>query len=176
MTLKNFEAFDWRLMKENASEKIAEEWMLVTPGVLGRWNAMTASWGGFGHIWNVDVAFVFVRPSRFSFGFMEREEGFTLSFLGEEGRKALAICGSKSGRDTDKAKAAGITPRGFAAGQAAQERVGFEEARIVLSCRKLFAQDLSPDSFVDPSILPLHYPKGDLHRLYVGAIEGAWKR
>ncbi|MGA2548086.1 MAG: flavin reductase [Rectinemataceae bacterium] len=186
MSEGEFEAIDWRLFEENVSELLSEEWMLVTPGVPGRWNTMTASWGGFGHIWNMDVAFVVVRPSRHTYGFMERETGFTLSFLGEGGRKALNICGARSGRDTDKAKAAGITPRAFparggpahsgGASVGASERVGFEEARLVLSCRKVFAQDLDPGSFADPAILTLHYAKGDLHRLYVGAIEGAWKR
>ena len=176
MSKGEFTAIDWRSVKENVSETLAEKWMLVTPGVPGRWNTMTASWGGFGHIWNSDVAFVFVRPSRFTYGFMEREEGFALSFLDEGGREALNLCGSRSGRDTDKAKAAGITPRGFAAASGGPERVGFEEARLVVSCRKLFAQDLAKASFLDPSILPQHYAKGDLHRLYVGAIEGVWKR
>jgi flavin reductase (DIM6/NTAB) family NADH-FMN oxidoreductase RutF len=176
MSEGEFTSIDWRLFEENVSELLSEEWMLVTPGVPGRWNTMTASWGGFGHLWNKDVAFVVVRPSRYTYGFMERETGFTLSFLGEGGRKALEICGARSGRDTDKAKAAGITPRAFPAGGVDGERVGFEEARIVVSCRKVFAQNLDPYSFVDPTILPLNYAKGDLHRLYVGAIEGVWKR
>jgi flavin reductase (DIM6/NTAB) family NADH-FMN oxidoreductase RutF len=181
MSRPGFREIDWRSFKENCSELLSERWMLITPGIPGRWNAMTASWGGFGHVWNMDAAFVFVRPSRHSYGFMEREEGFTLSFFGPEGRKALNICGSRSGRNTNKAEAAGITPRSFAAsggeaGRPAPERVGFEEAHTVVSCRKVFAQDLAPSSFVDPSILPENYPKGDLHRLYAGAIEGAWTR
>lgn len=173
MSEAKFEAFDWRSFQENVSGLLAREWMLITPGVLGRWNTMTASWGGFGHLWNMDVAFVFVRPSRHSFGFMEREEGFTLSFFDEARRKVLDLCGSKSGRDVDKAKAAGITPRAFAADGSAQ-RVGFEEARLVLACRKLYSQDLDAGRFIDPAIAR-NYPKGDLHRLYVGAIEGAWR-
>ena len=145
-----FEAFDWRSLNENASRLIADEWMLITPGVLDRWNTMTASWGGFGHIWNVDVAFVFVRPTRHSFGFMQREEGFTLSFLGEGGREALDICGSTSGRDTDKAKAAGIHPRAFAS------RVAFEEAQVVISCRNPFAGPRSKGlrGRLDPAVVP----------------------
>ena len=175
-----FEPFDWRRLKENVGELIADEWMLITPGVPGRWNTMTASWGGFGHIWNMDVAFVFVRPSRHSFGFMEREEGFTLSFLGGGGRKALEICGSRSGRDTDKAKAAEIRPRAFRVREGAEAgdgraRVAFEEARLVISCRKVHSQDLDPKGFADDSISS-SYPSKDYHRLYVGAIEGAWRR
>ena len=183
MSDADFETFEWRTLKENASLLIAEEWMLITPGVFDRWNTMTASWGGFGHIWNMDVAFVFVRPTRYSYGFMEREEGFTLSFLGDGGRKALEICGSLSGRDTDKAKAAGLHPRAFIARTAAagtatgseSPRVAFEEARIVVSCRKVHSQDIDPQGFADDSI-PLSYPMKDYHRLYVGAIEGAWRR
>jgi flavin reductase (DIM6/NTAB) family NADH-FMN oxidoreductase RutF len=173
-----FEEIDWRSVEENLSKTLAEEWMLVTAGVPGRWNTMTASWGGFGHLWAMDVALAVVRPSRHTYAFMEREEGFTLSFLGESGRKALELCGATSGRDTDKAAAAGITPRGFLpkASAAGPGRLGFEEARLVLSCRKVFAQDLDPASFVDPAILRAHYAKGDLHRLYAGAIEGAWRR
>ena len=169
-----FEPVDWRSQKGNVSESIADEWMLVTPGVLGRWNTMTASWGGFGHLWNMDVAFVFVRPTRHTFGFMESEEGFTLSFLGEGGRKALNICGSTSGRDTDKAKAAGISPRAFEVGAGSPARVAFEEAELVVSCRKVYAQDIDPKAFVDGTIASV-YPLKDYHRLYVGAIEGAWR-
>jgi flavin reductase (DIM6/NTAB) family NADH-FMN oxidoreductase RutF len=178
MTPAAFESFDWRSFDENTTELIAESWMLITPGVSGtsgeerRWNTMTASWGGFGHQWNMDVAFVFVRPSRHTFGFMEREEGFTLSFFDGKWKKALELCGSKSGRDVDKAAEAGITPRAFPSANSAR-RVGFEEARIVLSCRKVYSQDLDPGNFIDSSISKC-YPEGDLHRLYVGAIEGAW--
>jgi flavin reductase (DIM6/NTAB) family NADH-FMN oxidoreductase RutF len=181
MSDAEFRPLEWRAVRENLSKKLAEEWMLVTPGVPGRWNTMTASWGGFGHLWNLDTAFVFVRPSRHTFGFMEREEGFTLSFFGEAGRRALEICGASSGRDTDKARAAGLSPRAFVAPAGAAQgggaqRVGFEEAHLLLSCRKLFAQDLDRKSFIEPSILPRHYPQGDLHRLYVGAIEAVWER
>ena len=174
MSAPEFEPFDWRSFRENVSGLLAEKWMLITPGAPGRWNAMTASWGGFGHIWNTDVAFIFIRPSRHSFGFAEKEEGFTLSFFDEKYRKALDICGARSGRDTDKAAAAGITPRPFPAEGSAQ-RVGFEEARLVLSCRKVYSQDLDAARFIDPGIAK-NYPKGDVHRMYIGAIEGAWER
>lgn len=173
MSDADFEAFDWRSFQENVSGILADGWMLITPGAPDRWNTMTASWGGFGRLWDFDVAFVFVRPSRYSFDFMEKEEGFTLSFFDEKYRHALNVCGSKSGRDGDKAAAAGITPRAFTVPDFAQ-RVAFDEARIVLSCRKVYSQDLDPSRFVDPGI-SRSYPVGDFHRLYVGAIEGAWR-
>lgn len=201
----DFRRIDPRSLSMNPFSLIAEEWMLVTAGSPGDWNTMTASWGGFGHLWNRDVAFVFVRPTRHTYGFMEREARFSLSFFGPGMRKALALCGSLSGRDVDKAQAAGITPRVFDAAEAAPGDpagpggsptpsglggpggpggaggadsagvVAFEEARLVLALRKLHAQDLDPACFVDPSING-HYEALDWHRLYVGAVEAAWSR
>jgi flavin reductase (DIM6/NTAB) family NADH-FMN oxidoreductase RutF len=168
----SFRVYDARALGENVWKLIGDDWMLVTAGGMEAWNTMTASWGGFGHLWNMDVVFAFVRPSRYTQVFMERADGFTLSFFGPERREALDICGSTSGRDGDKAKAAGISPRAFSAA-GVPARVSFEEARLVLSCRKLYAQDLDPACAVDGRIAA-HYPEGDWHRLYVGAIEAAW--
>jgi len=172
-----FEAFDWRELSENVFTLVSKDWMLITasmpPGPPGAaWNTMTASWGGFGHLWNRDVAFVFVRPTRYTYHFMESSKGFTLSFFGEEHRKALQVCGSVSGKEHDKAAMAGLTPRAF--GSPDQGWTAFEEARLVLGCTTMHSQDLDPRGFIDPSISS-NYDNRDWHRLYVGAIEAAWK-
>lgn len=175
--MSDFSVRSWRGLGLDPWRLIADEWMLVTAGKLESWNTMTASWGGFGHLWNRDVTFVFIRPTRHTFSFMERSEGFTLSFFAPEHRRILDICGSRSGRDKDKAAEAGIHPRMFALNEdgGASSRVAFEEARLVLSCRKIYAQDIAPACFLDPAI-ETNYPAKDWHRLYVGAIEGAWER
>ena len=171
--MATFRDYDWRTLSENVWRLIGNDWMLVTAGSMASWNTMTASWGGFGHLWNMDVVFAFVRPSRHTLSFMEKNEGFTIAFLGPERRDVLQVCGSTSGRDTDKAAVAKITPRLFAAPDI-PGRVSFEEARLVLSCRKVHAQDLDPRGFIDPRIAA-NYTGGDLHRLYVGAVEAAWE-
>lgn len=96
-------------LKENFFEAIGKEWMLVTAGTKEKFNTMTASWGGIGWLWNKPVAFVFVRPERYTYEFIEKSDYLTLSFLGEANKKIHAVCGSKSGRDTDKVKATGDT-------------------------------------------------------------------
>lgn len=105
------ERIDPARLAENFIELIGREWMLVTAGSPEKFNTMTASWGGAGFLWNRPVAFVFVRPERYTYEFMERETCFTLSFLGHGDREAYRICGSKSGRRIDKAAEAGLTPR-----------------------------------------------------------------
>ena len=75
--------------------------MLVTAGTKEKFNTMTASWGGIGWLWNKPVAFVFIRPERYTYEFVEKNDYLTLSFLGEENKKIHAVCGSKSGRNIE---------------------------------------------------------------------------
>ena len=81
---------------------IGRQWMLVSAEKEGRVNTMTASWGGMGVMWGKDVAFVFLRPQRFTKEFVDAAGRFTLSFYGEEHRADLAYLGRVSGRDEDK--------------------------------------------------------------------------
>ncbi|QQO08589.1 flavin reductase [Breznakiella homolactica] len=144
---------------------IGEEWMLISAGAGQDWNTMTASWGGLGVLWGKNVAFMFVRPSRYTFEFTESNDRFSLSFFGDGQRKALAFCGANSGRDSDKAAETGLTPVSFPDGS-----IGFDEAVQVISCRKLYAHDFDPGAFLDPGILGASYPAGDFHRMYIGEI------
>lgn len=97
-------------LKDNPFKLINDDWMLITAGDKNNFNTMTASWGGLGIMWFKNVSFIVVRPSRYTFEFMEKHDRYTLSFFEEEYRDALNICGTKSGRDTDKIKEAGLTP------------------------------------------------------------------
>ena len=164
----SFKPMDLESLTENPWKLIGKDWMLVTAGTPSAWNTMTASWGGVGVLWNHKVAFVFVRPSRHTFSFMERGDRFTLSFLPEEHREILKTCGSVSGRDVDKAAKTGLKPFEPAPGV-----VSFQQARLILACKKLYAQDLNADCVVDSSILQ-NYANGDWHRMYISRIEGAW--
>lgn len=163
-----FESVDLENLSDNPWKLIGKDWMLVTAGNLASWNTMTASWGGLGVLWHQNVAFVFVRPSRHTFEFMNRGDRFTLSFFPEERREILTKCGSVSGRDADKAALTGLDPFEPEPGI-----VSFRQARLVISCRKLYAQDLGPGHIVDPDVLK-NYANGDWHRMYVAKVEGAW--
>ncbi len=87
----------------NPFEKIGKEWFLVTAGDENGYNTMTASWGFMGVMWNKNTMTTVIRPSRYTYEFIEKAGLFTVSFLPEEKRPALNFCGSRSGRDFDKA-------------------------------------------------------------------------
>ena len=170
-TNKTFQPVDPKEINENAIQLIGDKWMLVTAGDSSSFNTMTASWGTMGFLWNRPVVFVFIRPQRYTFEFMEREEEFTLSFFKEEYRKALQICGTTSGRDVNKVEKAGITPHFTPNGN-----IAFEEAYLVLECKKLYAQLLDPKAFLDTTIAPKVYPENDFHKVYVAEIVNAWEK
>lgn len=157
---------------ENVFRLIGKDWMLITAKGKDEngketVNTMTASWGGMGVLWNKPVAFCFIRPQRYTYTLTEQSERFSLSFLGEAYRPALRLCGTKSGRDTDKFAAAGLTP-------AMEGEVPYvAEARLVLLCRKLYADDLKACAFVDRTLLS-NYAINDFHRVYVVEIEQAF--
>jgi len=168
------------LVKEDAFKLIGKEWMLVTAGTedpstgsgQAKFNTMTASWGGIGWLWNKPVAFLFIRPERYTHDFIEQNDRLTLSFYGEEYRQALQICGTKSGRDTDKVKECGFTPLKLESGT-----MTFAESRMTLDCRKLFKTEMTEANFIDRDLLDKWYGShGGLHTVYVVEIEGVYSK
>jgi flavin reductase (DIM6/NTAB) family NADH-FMN oxidoreductase RutF len=152
-------------MKFNPFSMIGDEWMLLTAGNEQKCNTMTVSWGSLGILWSKPVATVYVRPTRYTLEFLDREKTFSLSVLGEEHHAALNYCGSHSGRGGEKIKAAGLTTM-FEDGTPY-----FREAKTVLVCRKLYRQDFDPACFADKSLDAANYPKKDYHIMFVGEIQ-----
>lgn len=152
-------------LQKNPFQMIGKEWLLVTAEKDGKVNTMTASWGGVGIMWNKPVAYIFLRPQRYTKEFVDQAETFSLSVMGEEHRKTLSYFGSVSGRDEDKIAKSGLkvvhegaTPY-------------FEEANTVMICRKLYAQFYDPSCFIDRSLDEKNYPNKDYHMMYIAEIE-----
>ncbi|MDD2277819.1 MAG: flavin reductase [Bacteroidales bacterium] len=170
--IQGFKKRDLSLFNENVFDMLDKEWMLVTAGVENDFNTMTASWGGFGVLWNKPVAIAFVRPQRHTHKFTETFDAFTLSFFGHGNfREALSFCGSKSGRDFDKPKETGLTPITTPIGA-----IAFQQARLIFECKKLYADDIKSDCFIDLSIDSKVYAAKDHHRFYIAEIFGCYEK
>ena len=140
-----------------------KEWALLTAGSEEDFNTMTISWGGMGTLWGRPVATVYVRPTRYTYEFLEQNEHFTISFFPDEYKDDLAILGSKSGRDTDKLALTGITPKFVKNG------VGFNEAVKTLVCKKIYHQDLDTE-YMPPEVVAGAYAAEPTHRMYIGQV------
>lgn len=155
----------------NPFQQIGSQWMLVTAEKDGKVNTMTASWGGLGVLWRKNVAFVFLRPQRYTKTFVDAGDRFTLSFYGEEYRKTLTYLGRVSGRDEDKVKESGLTVQDFGGAPA------FNEAELVLTCKKLYAQELDSACFMQNNDCnETCYPGKDYHTMYVAEIERVFEK
>ena len=149
---------------DNALKLIGKDWMLITVKDGEGANAMTASWGCMGVLWNKPVAVCFIRPQRYTYGLAENEERMSLAFFGEGYREALSLCGSKSGRDCDKLSLAGLT---------VSDVYGvpvIDQASTVVIGKKLYADDLKEDNFIEKAMLD-NYKNKDFHRIYVLEIQ-----
>lgn len=149
---------------DNALKLIGKDWMLITIKDGNGANAMTASWGCMGVLWNKPVAVCFIRPQRYTYGLAENEERMSLAFFGEGYREALSLCGSKSGRDCDKLSLAGLTVSDVDGVPV------IDQASTVVIGKKLYADDLKEDNFIEKAMLD-NYKSKDFHRIYVLEIQ-----
>jgi flavin reductase (DIM6/NTAB) family NADH-FMN oxidoreductase RutF len=159
ISAKNFNSDIFKLWKDN--------WLLLTSGDFskGHYNCMTVAWGSFGVMWNRHFVQVVVRPTRYTYEFMEKYATFTLSAFSEKYKEDLSYLGSRSGRNEDKLKKTKLTP-------AASEKADspcYEEAELVIECRKIYTTEFRPSEFLDPSIIK-NYQENDYHKVYFGEV------
>ena len=162
----HFEEIAAKSLNENVFKAFDDEWALITAGKEDSFNTMTASWGTMGILWNKPVAIIFIRPHRYTLKFIEENQFFTISFFTNEYKHILNYCGQHSGKEVDKMKETGLTPIFSNAGS-----VGFEEARLMIECHKIYTDEFKPDRFINKEILHRTYPNKDYHHIFVGEIE-----
>ena len=151
-------------VKANPFHLIGKEWMLVTAEMNGKVNTMTANWGGVGVMWNKDVVFVVIIPSRYTKEFVDHSSTFSLTFFDQSHRSELAYLGSTSGRDEDKLAHTSLK-------LVYEDNIPiFEQANTVLICKKLYAQPYNKESFTDLVIENEVYNGEDYHTLYIAEI------
>lgn len=160
--MHQFQDYPIDLFDTNPFTKIGTDWMVVTAGTEAKVNTMTASWGGLGVLWGKNVAFIFVRQSRYTKEFIDANDTFSLTFF-EDHHMDMKYLGSVSGRDEDKIANAhlhvdysGATPF-------------IDEGNLVMICKKLSKTNLTSDSFLRPE-LEAFYKDGDYHTMYVAEI------
>lgn len=163
--MTNFKEIPVKSAKINPFD-LKDEWMLVTAAKPdGTVNTMTASWGGWGVMWGKEVAFVVIRPQRYTKEFIDSAESFSLCFFDKTFQKELTYLGKVSGRNEDKLSKTDLTLA------KSQTVPFFNEAKQVVIVRKLFVQPMSENAFLEKEIIEKWYPASDFHYLYVAEIQ-----
>lgn len=160
-----FKEITTRELQGNPFQMIGSDWLLVTAGNKEKANTMTVSWGGLGVMWGKDVAFIVIRPQRYTKEFIDTCDTLSLSILPDGYRKTYSYLGTVSGREEDKIAKSGLTLT------FEQDTPCFAEASTVLICKKLFAHPYAPEAFLDDSIDGKWYPDKDYHTMYICEIQ-----
>lgn len=162
MLKKNIKDYSLNIFRE-----IGDNWALLTAGdkSIG-YNTLTVSWGGIGVIWGKNVAYVFVRKSRYTYDFLEKSESVTLSFLDNKYKDAYKIMGTLSGKDHDKMKLANL----HYTYDPDYNGSYITESKYCFKMKKLYSVDLPYDN-LPLDIKERYYPDGDMHTMYVCEIK-----
>lgn len=155
---------------ENVSKGV-----LLTTAAEGKVNTMTIAWGTLGIQWKKPIFIAFVRESRYSKEFLDKNPEFTVNIpYGSYDKSILSICGTRSGRDINKIQELGLTleePETISV-------PGIRQLPLTLECKVIYRQDQDPDA-ITPENIARYYPKendsnGDYHTAYYGEITAAY--
>jgi flavin reductase (DIM6/NTAB) family NADH-FMN oxidoreductase RutF len=128
---------------------------------------MPVGFGSIGMMWGKPVLQVAVRPYRHTREYLDRSDSFTLSAFSLEYTDDIETLGSFSGKETDKLSKTNLTLKA----STSVPSPSYNEADMVIECRKLLHQDISPEGFVDAEFLREQYPTPEeFHRIYYGEI------
>ncbi len=133
-------------------------------------NTMTVSWGFIGFAFRKPFFIAMVRPSRYSFEILQNADSFTISIPFEGNmKKALQVCGTLSGRDSDKELEA---------------KINFVDSRSVTSpiiddCDRYFECSIShmvktDDLDFNEKLKESFYKSEDYHYLVFGEIKESY--
>jgi flavin reductase (DIM6/NTAB) family NADH-FMN oxidoreductase RutF len=141
------------------------QWLLLTAGTMENCNMMTVAWGSIGCMWNRPFVQIAVRPQRYTLGFIEKSDCFTLCAFSHEYRKDLQLLGSVSGRNKNKLSETRLTLKP----SEAVVSPSYNQASMVLECRKMYRQPMDPDGFITDAGTKA-YPEKDYHVIFFGEI------
>lgn len=157
-------------LQQNVFDLIGKQWLLLCAQKDDNVNAMTASWGGMGILWNKKVATIYIRPQRYTKEFVDAADTFSIMVFPEDKRPCLNYMGTVSGRDEDK-----IGHCDFHTGHF-DDTPYFKEASLIITCRKLYAQQMLPECFIDQAVETKNYPNKDYHEMYIGEIINVYEK
>ena len=145
--------------------------ILITTQNGGKVHSMTIGWGTLGVIWEKQVFVAYVRDSRYTRHMLDNNPEFTINVpVGDYNKKILGVCGSKSGRDTDKIEVAGLT-------LVEPEIIGvpgLKELPLTLECRVLYRQQQVDDQLSEELRKQFYTIEQGDHIAYYGEIVAAY--
>jgi flavin reductase (DIM6/NTAB) family NADH-FMN oxidoreductase RutF len=156
---------------ESMFKLIGQDYTVITAGTETDYNSMTASWGGWGILFNEPVTWGMLRANRYTLEYIKRTKTYTMSYFDEPFKDQVMLFGSSSGRDSDKMKrhtlTAVTTPLG---------NISYKESKLIIECELIALNTVQPDDFYTPEgktfITDAFREVKAYHKLVFGKITG----
>jgi len=152
--------------KSNEILPALDKGIFMTTKVGDEVNTMTIAWGGINLIWNKQVFVAYVRYSRYTYDMLQNTDEFTISVpIDNNLRKELGICGTKSGRNTNKIEKCNFT---MVNGRIVETPI-ISDCELHFECKVIYKQAMEPNS-IPTDILKRNYTNNDFHVIFYGEI------
>lgn len=159
-------ALDFIRTMDKGMKYISKQGGFLTSKADDQVNTTTISWATIGYMWGKPVLIVMVRKSRYIHEIMNKAKSFTLSVpTNSEKKKALGICGSKSGKNVDKYQLAGIT----LIDSESVDSPRIADCGVYFECKTIYSHEFDPMRMKGDSQDPW-YQNEDFHTAYYGEI------
>jgi flavin reductase (DIM6/NTAB) family NADH-FMN oxidoreductase RutF len=159
---------------DNVFKLVGKDYTVITAGHFPEHNSMTASWGGFGILFEKPTTWCFLRASRYTLELIKQEQTYTMSYFPDEYKEQVLFFGSKTGKNTDKMKETTLT-----AVQTPSGNLTYKEARLIIECKLTELTTVNPNDFYTEfgkTFIEGAYDEvKEYHKLVFGEITKVWR-
>jgi flavin reductase (DIM6/NTAB) family NADH-FMN oxidoreductase RutF len=160
-------------MTDNVFKLVGQDFTVITAGTEINYNSMTASWGGWGILFNEPTTWCILRASRYTLEFIRKENLYTMCYFDEQYKDQVMLFGSASGRSSDKMKQHTLTPV-----ETPEGSIAYKEAKLIIECELTEITTVNPDDFYTADgrsfITEAYEEAHDYHKLVFGKIANVW--
>ena len=160
---------------DNVFKLVGEDYTVITGGKADDYNAMTASFGGWGQLFDYSTTWCFLRANRYTLEYIKKQKTYTMSYFSDHYKEQVLYFGSQTGRGTDKMKNSPLTAVDTPLGN-----VSYKEARLIIECELIEITTVNPDDFYSERgkqfVEEAYVEAKDYHKLVFGKITNVWVR
>lgn len=162
-------------LKDNVFKLVGQDYTVITAGTDSLYNSMTASYGGWGQLFELPVTWCFLNASRYTLEFIKKEQTYTMSYFPDKYKEQVLFFGSKSGRASEKMKENVLTSVKTPSGN-----ITYKEARLIIECKLVSVTETNPKDFYTEkgkAFVEKGLKDGngkEYHKLVFGEITNVW--
>lgn len=160
-------------IKDNVFKLVGQDYTVITAGNDSLYNSMTASYGGWGQLFDKPTTWCFLRANRYTLEVIKKEQTYTMSYFADNYKDQVLFFGSKTGRNSEKMKENTLTKVSTPSGN-----ISYKEARLIIECKLIQVTSVNPDDFYTEEgrrfVVDASKESNEYHKVVFGEITNVW--